>query len=51
MEEMSPDELASMIIFYFDECTKRLRSFTVPGLAYEVGFMCRQDLLTFIRNS
>ena len=51
MEEMTPDELASRIAFYFDECVKKHRSFTVPGLAYEVGFMCRQDLLTFIREN
>lgn len=51
MEEMTPDELASRIAFYFDECAKKHRSFTVPGLAYEVGFMCRQDLLTFIREN
>jgi hypothetical protein len=51
MEEMTPDELASRIAFYFDECVKKHRSFTVPGLAYEVGFMCRQDLLAFIREN
>ena len=50
MMELTPDELASRIAFYFDECTVRKRSFTVPGLAYEVGFMQRQDLLDFIRD-
>ena len=51
MMELTPDELASRIAFYFDECHKKHRSFTVPGLAYEVGFMQRQDLLDFVREN
>ena len=48
MDTITPEELASRIAFYFDECNKRKRSYTVPGLAFEVGFMQRQDLLSFI---
>jgi hypothetical protein len=51
MEEVTPDELASRIAYYFDTCEKRKRSFTVPGLAFEIGFMQRQDLLDFVANN
>ena len=51
MDEITPGELSNRIAFYFDECYKRKRSYTVPGLAYEVGFMCRQDMLDYVRNN
>lgn len=50
MDEITPGELSNRIAFYFDECYKRKRSYTVPGLAYEVGFMCRQDMLDYISD-
>ena len=50
MDEITPGELANRIAFYFDECYKRKRSYTVPGLAYEIGFMCRQDMLDYISD-
>jgi hypothetical protein len=49
MDTITPEELASRIAFYFDECDKRKRSYTVPGLAFEIGFMQRQDLLEFVK--
>jgi hypothetical protein len=49
MDTITPEELASRIAFYFDECDKRKRSYTVPGLAFEIGFMQRQDMFDFLK--
>lgn len=42
-----PDEMQRMIDQYFAECDLSDRPYTVPGLAYALGFACRQSLLNY----
>jgi len=47
VETIDAAEMAARVSYYFDDCDKRRRSYTVPGLAYTIGFMHRKQMLQF----
>jgi len=51
VESIDAAEMAARVSFYFDDCDKRHRSYTVPGLAYAIGFMHRKHLLKFVADN
>ena len=48
VESIDAAEMAARVSFYFDSCDATRRSYTVPGLAYAIGFMSRKHLLQFV---
>ena len=47
-ETISAADMAIRVNSYFEECDKRKRSYTVPGLAYAIGFITRKQLIAFV---
>lgn len=47
-ENLTAADMAFRTASYFEECDKRKRSYTVPGLAYAIGFITRKQLLAFV---
>ena len=50
VESLTLAEVIEKITFYFNKCEEKKISYTVPGLAYEIGFVHRQHLLDFIKD-
>jgi len=50
-EKLDVAELAARISFYFVSCERLKRSYTVPGLAYTVGFMNRNHMIQFLEDN
>lgn len=50
VESLTLAEVIEKITFYFNKCEEKKISYTVPGLAYEIGFVHRQHLLDFIKE-
>ena len=47
-ETLDAGQMAVRVAEYFEECDKRSRSYTVPGLAYAIGFITRKQLSDFV---
>lgn len=47
-ETLDASQMALRVTEYFEACDKRKRSYTVPGLAYAIGFINRKQLMTFV---
>ena len=48
---LTPRELTDRIVSYFIECDLLKRFYTVPGLAFHIGFASRDDLQSYIEDN
>lgn len=50
VETLDAAQMALRVTSYFEECDRRKRSYTVPGLAYAIGFINRKQLISFVTD-
>ena len=51
VESLNAAQMALRVKEYFTACDAKLRSYTVPGLAYAIGFINRKQLLSFVSEN
>ena len=47
----TPEEMTPLIENYFDKCDRSEEPYTVPGLAYALGFADKQSLMDYSKDS
>lgn len=51
VETLNALQITERVTSYFEECDKTYRSYTVPGLAYAIGFINRKQLVKFVEEN